>query len=166
MWTCEMNNKSSYQKIGRKEVQVNKLNKNVIAISYDTNQLKTNININTHSTLMNMPKIYLHSQNYISDAAFLEEVPLTRSLSSNPSLPGCSDSAVSLPLGDWGKATMTQFTKAPLLLIWKLPLLRHTNLWSERRLGKNAVVFLQRKGCTLCRRSSLGPLRHYLKPQR
>lgn len=91
-----------------------------MAISYDINQLKTN-NINPVSTPMNMPKIYLHLQNYISDAAFLEEVPLTRSLSSNPSLPGCSGSAVSLPLGDWGKATMTQFTKAPLLLIWKLP---------------------------------------------
>lgn len=92
-----------------------------MVISYDINQLKTNININPVSDPMNKPKIYLRSQNYISDAAFLEEVPLTRSLSSNPSLPGCSGSAVSLPLGDWGKATMTQFTKAPLLLIWKLP---------------------------------------------
>lgn len=71
-----------------------------MAISYDRNQLKTNININPLFNPMNMPKIYLHSQNCISDAAFLEEVPLTSSLSSNPSLPGCSGSAVSLPLGD------------------------------------------------------------------
>lgn len=126
-------------------MQGNKLNKKCDAISYGINQVKTNININPLSTLMNMPEMYLHSQNYISDAAFFQDVPLTRSLSSNPFLPGCSGSAVSLPQGDWDKATMTQFTKAPLLLIWKLPPLHHTNLWSERRLGKSSCFLIVEK---------------------